>query len=337
MHTQHPSQHCRLAGRLLAPAGSAESSPALSTPMPSTATVPDETWLPRKLLDAPQWVLWEFQCRNAQTWAKVPLNPATFRAGSVIDAANRMTFAAAHLLACGRPGTGLGFVFVKSGPFIGIDLDNCIDEHGVLHPGAEAIINACGSYAEVSPIGRGIKMFATGTKPAGMKCVEHRMAWGDQLEVYEEGRYFTVTGKHLGGTPLAINDAQVEINRLAQEYWPAPEVHSAMARGMPTLLADAALIDRAAKARNGHAFTRLMNGNSSMHGGDHSTADLALCGLLAFWSGGDEEQIDRIFRTCALYRSKWDEMRGDRTYGQRTIDKALSGRTRFFTNKKASA
>jgi len=39
---------------------------------------------------------------------------------------------------------------------------------------------------------------------------------------------------------------------------------------------------------------------------DHSRADLALCGMLAFWCGGDPERIDRLFRRSDLMREKWD-------------------------------
>src|SRR5207247_8253601 len=56
-----------------------------------------------------------------------------------------------------------------------------------------------------------------------------------------------------------------------------------------------------------------------------SEADLALAGILATYCGGDEQQIDRLFRKSGLYRDKWDEHRGARTYGHKTIAKALEG------------
>ncbi len=55
-----------------------------------------------------------------------------------------------------------------------------------------------------------------------------------------------------------------------------------------------------------------------------SEADLALCSILAFWTGKDSEWIDRLFRKSGLMRGKWDEYRGDQTYGQLTIAKAIA-------------
>src|SRR5215218_6627247 len=64
-----------------------------------------------------------------------------------------------------------------------------------------------------------------------------------------------------------------------------------------------------------------------------SEADLALCSRLAFWTSGDSDRIDKLFRQSGLYRPKWDERHyGDgRTYGQATIEKALEGATEFYT------
>lgn len=42
---------------------------------------------------------------------------------------------------------------------------------------------------------------------------------------------------------------------------------------------------------------------------------LPLCCILAFWTGGDAERVDCLFRQSHLFRSKWDR----RTYGQATV------------------
>ena len=57
---------------------------------------------------------------------------------------------------------------------------------------------------------------------------------------------------------------------------------------------------------------------SASYEGDHSRADLALCRLIAFYTQ-DPEQIDRLFRQSALFRSKWE--RAD--YREWTITKAI--------------
>ena len=97
--------------------------------------------------------------------------------------------------------------------------------------------------------------------------------------------------------------------------------------GAPLSLDDSELLQRARNAKNGADFVALFDrGSLAAHANDASRADLALCCMLAFWSGRDASQIDRLFRRSALMRDKWDEKhRGDgTTYGQMTIDKALA-------------
>ena len=63
--------------------------------------------------------------------------------------------------------------------------------------------------------------------------------------------------------------------------------------------------------------------STSLYGGDHSSADLALCRYLAFYANGDYYTVDTLFRQSGLYREKWDQRRGNTTYGT-TIAKAIA-------------
>ena len=95
---------------------------------------------------------------------------------------------------------------------------------------------------------------------------------------------------------------------------------------MPSLGDDAALIEKAGKAKNGAKFRALMAGDYYLTYPSQSEADVALCSLLAFWTQ-DPVQIDRIFRTSGLFRDKWDKKHhaDGSTYGEGTIQKALDG------------
>lgn len=88
---------------------------------------------------------------------------------------------------------------------------------------------------------------------------------------------------------------------------------------------DAILLDRAMAAVNGEKFSRLYEGDWHRDYASQSEADAGLCAMLAFWTG-DEEQIDRIFRTSSLYREKWDEVHhsSGATYGSETISRAVA-------------
>ncbi len=88
-------------------------------------------------------------------------------------------------------------------------------------------------------------------------------------------------------------------------------------------MTDDELIEKASRAANGAAFVALWQGSTAANNGDRSSADLALCGHLRFWCNSDPAWMDRLFRQSGLFRSKWDEPRGEKTYGQITIAKAL--------------
>src|SRR5439155_14668907 len=62
----------------------------------------------------------------------------------------------------------------------------------------------------------------------------------------------------------------------------------------------------------------------------HSEADMALCVKLASWTQKNPHQIDRLFRQSKLMRPKWDDRRGDQTYGQITIEKAIAACTQVY-------
>ena len=51
-----------------------------------------------------------------------------------------------------------------------------------------------------------------------------------------------------------------------------------------------------------------------------------MCGMLAFWTGGDPTRIDTLFRRSGLYREKWE--RAD--YRNKTIAETLKGKTEFY-------
>lgn len=95
-------------------------------------------------------------------------------------------------------------------------------------------------------------------------------------------------------------------------------------------LTDESIIEKAMLSKQGHKFSKLWNGDISDYP-SHSEADLALTSILAFYCNGNKEQIDRLYRKSDLYRAKWNELRGNKTYGDMTIDTAISGIKEFYS------
>ena len=114
-----------------------------------------------------------------------------------------------------------------------------------------------------------------------------------------------------------------------------PDDLSAVEPAHTVRLSDDELVEKAHNATNGEKFERLWTGDTSDYD-SRSKADLALCCQLAFWTAGDPDWIDRLFRESELMRGEWDEQAqpdGDtdgRTYGEETIANALDRTTNYY-------
>ena len=61
-----------------------------------------------------------------------------------------------------------------------------------------------------------------------------------------------------------------------------------------------------------------------------SQADMSLASYLAFWCSGDIEQMDRLFRKSGLMRDKWDRAQSGSTYGEITLNRAVTNASAFY-------
>lgn len=275
--------------------------------------------IPQDLRDLYQWVCWKSQERNGK-FTKVPFSPQTGTLAATSDPRTWSDFnTACHVFEQGGY-DGIGFVFTKNDPYCGIDLDKCRDpDTGIIEPWAQAIIEKLNSYTEISPSGQGVHIIIESQLPEGQRR-------RGQIEMYETGRYFTMTGHHLDGTPDSIHNRQVEIEMLHAEMFGSREnTQNTSHTGKSTsTISDEEVLGRARKSKNADKFERLWSGDWTEYA-SQSEGDLALCSMLAFWTEGNADQIDRLFRQSGLFREKWDEKHfGDgRTYGQGTVQMAL--------------
>lgn len=274
--------------------------------------------VPAELRQVPHWVAWRTETRNGNP-TKPPVSPHDpTRHASATDPSTWSTFGHAFRTAAAQSLDGVGFVFADGAGFAGVDLDDCRDPqtHAVT-PWARRIVEALGSYAEVSPSGTGIKVFVRGKVP-GPRC--RRDVEDGHVEMYSSNRFFTVTGQHLAGTPTDVRDAQPALDALYAELFGADD-STTKAKPEPTVGADpddAALLEKIRRSRIGAAFEALWRGDVTGYA-SASEADLALVSHLVWWTGGDADRADRLFRQSALCREKWD--RAD--YRGATLERAL--------------
>jgi hypothetical protein len=109
-----------------------------------------------------------------------------------------------------------GLAFEITEPWVGIDLDDCLDDQGIKPWCLEILCRFDGiGFAEVSPSGNGIKIVTRGRKPAGARCV-HKLE-GGQVECYDNRRFWTVTGDLYNGQDV-IGDGQSAVDWLCEKF-----------------------------------------------------------------------------------------------------------------------
>ena len=224
-----------------------------------------------------------------------------------------------------RPYDGLGYMFERD--ITGIDLDHCIDADGQIAPWAQAMMHLLASYAERSP-GDGIHIYVRGTIPKGIRrAIQPGIASSTKMRRSR----CTVRGATLlsqGRMSRVLRWHRAEQNALDALYAELTEQVVTINAGendneyaSANFLDADALLKKAVEARNGEKFRALFYEGARGYP-SASEADMALCLLLAFWTGRDKSRMDCLYRKTALYREKWDSKRSESTYGWETIHKA---------------
>jgi hypothetical protein len=310
--------------------------PAAASDRPAALPVRPKN-IPAELKAADCWLGWRYveeidKDTGEIDWDKPPVNARTGGPGSSTNQKTWSPFAVALSAITSLRLDGIGFAVhvppkdLERGRRDGtgewvvtIDLDDCRDHTtGAIEPWARQIVAKINSYTEVSPSGCGLRIFLRGRLPA------HGRKKGP-YENYETGRYVTVTGQHLKGTPRSIESRQAELEAVHRGiFGEAPPPTSPGQSGATPTLDDTEIIRKASESKIGAKFRPLWSGVHNFS--SPSEADLALCNYLAFWCGPNPERIDALFRQSGLFRSKWNR----EDYRKRTINKALAGRTEFY-------
>lgn len=278
--------------------------------------------IPQELRKLNRWVCWNIEERKNKP-TKVPKNPKT---GGNAMANNSDTWGSFRLVVerCKKDKfLGVGFMFNGDG-LLGVDIDNCRNaDTGDLTDEAKDIIDTLGSYTEISASGKGVHIICKGKLPEGKRRCGN-------VEMYETLRFFIMTGDVLIDKGIEERTEQLSIvhkkyvNKAKKEKRLSKEVSKVSDFANTQYLSDDDIIERALKSKNGDLFNDLMNGSWGNRYDSQSEADIALCNILAFWTGKDSNEIDRIFRRSGLFRDKWNERRPQGTYGSMTIDEAIA-------------
>jgi putative DNA primase/helicase len=226
--------------------------------------------VPEELKAREQWVAYRLvRTTNRKKPDKVPFDPRTGKKAKVNDPHTWSSYEVALQTYAQGGYDGLGFVFSRNDPYAGVDLDS----------------EGLASYTELSPSACGIHILVKAVLPAGRRK-------NDDVEMYDDKRFFTMTGNQLPGMPCTIEERQQAVLALHAKIFgsegrassPAAATGTAAASRMPQY-ADSFVLQKARDAKNGAAFCRLFDRGDWTGYRSASEADLALCSFLAFFTG----------------------------------------------------
>ena len=292
--------------------------------------------IPEVLKSRSQWVVWTYKLIDGEI-KKPPLSPKTGKLASVTSSETWGSLEDAKRAyetgtIAGKPYALAGVGLVLTGGIVGIDIDHCI-QAGTITPDASLIAAALQTYTELSPSGSGLHLLMEGS-------LSGRYRRKGNIEMYQDGRYFTVTGQSVQDPPLQLSRDQQTLDAVYWHIFSQPErentglgqAHRAERR-TPISRTDEQVLEKAYASKNGAKFKRYYEGDYSLWEGkgalheSHSEAEWQLILFLLYWTNRDTSQVDRLFRRSGLMREKWDrKIKGAETYGERIIKAAIAKR-----------
>ena len=264
-----------------------------------------------------QWIIWCNQNGN-----KIPISPITQKPTGANESHKHQwtTFDEAKKIALKHDGVGL----ILCNGISGIDIDNYSFDNDMV----QEIITLMDTYVEKSPSGKGYHIL--------FKCDISKIPTSDVLEnnvpkkklnsnYYQKNpklkiecyiadltnRYFTFTEEVVVNKP--INERTEQLITFLNKYMlkTTNNVEDNFDE----------IINLILKSKQANKFKKIYyDGDISIYDNDDSSADMALCNILAFYTQGDYDIIDKLFSKSALYRDKWNRL----DYKNSTINKAIS-------------
>ncbi|MFD2446691.1 phage/plasmid primase, P4 family [Bacillus sp. CGMCC 1.16607] len=283
---------------------------------------PDFTKIPEELKQIPQWVLWKSREKTDKNGVEYLTKEPCSLDGKMdinwTDKKNWNSFDTVKKVYEQGGFNGVGIVINGNNNLVCVDLDDFKDINNIP---AEKYNLTLYSYTEKSPSGNGLHIWIEGVKPSWVGTKKNGVEFFGS-----SNKFLTVTGDVF--TDLPVKKNQKLINYIADKYFQEDKKKSSnngQEVGRPSRqLDDDTVLNKMFNAKNGKKIADLFNGSTSSSYSSDSEADLAMCNYLAYWTNGNAEQMDRLFRRSALYRAKWDKKNAGSTYGLNTIEKALS-------------
>lgn len=252
----------------------------------------------------PRWVSWKLETiKGKQT--KVPYNAIT---GGKASSTDPQTWTTAD-----KVSGNMGIV-LHDNLLLCIDIDHVITEGKLQSEVITNLILESNTYTEVSQSGTGIHLFLALTEPLTLTANRK-----DPFEVYTNGRYICTTGKNYTEEREVRTVTPVEALEIIQKIVPQKSKEKISTEINTSYFTnDTELLNTMFSSKHGKKIKDLFDGITDIT--DASSADESLCCHLAYWSGKDPVQMDRLLLVSAL--GKREKMKR-KDYRERTIKKAI--------------
>lgn len=287
----------------------------------------NEDEIPVELKQLSKWVLWRAEWEpKQQVYTKVPYSTKGFKASST----NANTWAdfedAGINYNVDEKYNGIGFILSKDDNYICLDIDNAIDVDTRQLKTDLAIEMTELTYCEMSPSGTGLHCFFKGELPEERKKTRKDL----DIELYDNARFITMTGYPIGQSEIC--DDQETINNIVERYFKEdkPTQINTYDSNHKSELSDEEVINLMLKSKQKEKISDLLKGNYESYFESPSEAVQSLLHYLAFYAGKDKLQMERIFVSYNNLTDKWDSKRGNTTWGQLELEKAISSQKEVY-------
>ncbi|HEC2192903.1 TPA: DNA primase [Staphylococcus delphini] len=283
--------------------------------------------IPEELKELPNWVLWRAELDNKRNeYKKVPYSFAGYRASSTNDDSWTVFDPIYKTYEQQNEYNGIGFVLSEQDNYIVLDIDNAIDDNGQLTTDlANDMVQF--TYCEISPSGTGLHCFFKGQLPSNRKKKRTDL----DIELYDKSRFMTVTGESIGQSEISEN--QSILDNLVERYFKQESSHEITITYDPNnenQLSDDDIIKIMLNSKQKEKINDLLKGKYESYFASSSEAVQSLLHYLAFYTGKNREQMERIFLNYNNLTDKWDSPRGNSTWGQLELEKAIANQKEVY-------
>lgn len=259
--------------------------------------------IPDEMKNSRRWVLWKFEKRG-EKWTKIPYTPWKKKASST----NPDDWSAFEdALKSYETGAfdGVGFVLGADDKknWLGVDLDNVIKNSDWVNEELKELAYSTGSYMELSPSKTGVHIIGFGKKVSN-RC--RKKMGNSELEIYDGGRFFTITGDVLNDGKLREFSKEIleKIDAMLSSKKNITAVDSVIKKSMPS---ESEIIEMISYSAQGDKFDALFNGDYSSYP-SRSEALYALISIVNWWTRDASVTYNIISQSALIEPKKWERL-----------------------------